>query len=175
MTRAANSISVTVPVCIGGWNVKDPLDLMPPTDAVRLENFIPETQFVRVRPGFRTHATGMGTAAVQTLAEYADAAGSRKLIACANGRIYDATSYGAAATSLASGFTLNKWQTTNFRSTGGTSVLILVNGTDAPQSFNGTAVSNLGFTGPSSVNNWIGVTVYRDRVLLLEKDTCKVW
>lgn len=155
--------------------MKDPLDLMPVTDAVRLENFIPETQYVRVRGGYRTHATGMGTGAVQTLTEYADAAGNRKLIACANGRIYDATTYSAAATSLASGFTSNKWQTVNFRSTGGTSILILVNGVDAPQRYDGSAVASLGFTGPASVNNWMGVTLYRDRVVLLEKDTCKIW
>lgn len=175
MTKARAAISVTVPAPVGGWNVKDPLDLMPVTDAVRLENFIPETQYVRVRGGFRTHATGMGTGAVQTLTEYADAAGNRKLIACANGRIYDATTYSAAATSLASGFTSNKWQTVNFRSTGGTSILIMVNGVDAPQRYDGSAVASLGFTGPASVNNWIGVTLYRDRVVLLEKDTCKIW
>lgn len=175
MTRARTSISVTVPAPVGGWNTKDPLDLMPVTDAVRLENFIPETQFVRVRGGYRVHATGMGTAAVQTLAEYADAAGNRKLLACANGRIYDATTYSAAATSLASGFTSNKWQTVNFRSTGGTSIVIFVNGTDTPQQFNGTAVAALGFTGPASVSSWIGVTLYRDRVVLLEKDSCKIW
>lgn len=169
------SVSTTVPAPVGGWNARDPLDAMPPEDAVRLINFIPQPGSVVLRNGFRVHTpSGMGSGPVQTLAEYSSAAGSRKLIAGANGNLYDATTYNTAATSLASGFTNNKWQYANFKNAGGTNYLILCNGADTVQDYNGTTVANSTFSGVT-LSTLVHVTVYKSRVYFVQKDTASIW
>ena len=48
----------TFPPPVGGWNQRDTLPLMEPTDAITLENWIPDTNSVRIRTGYTEHATG---------------------------------------------------------------------------------------------------------------------
>lgn len=169
-TKPAKTRSATQQAPVKGWNGRDSLDAMEEGYAVRLCNIFPETNYVSLRKGFRVHATGMGTGAVQTLAELVTEAGTRKLVACANGNIYDASTYNAAATSLDSGFTSNKWQTANFRNK-----LILVNGADQPQQYDGSAVSDAAYTGIADDANLISVEVYKSRLYFVQKDTASVW
>jgi hypothetical protein len=53
--------------------------------------------------------------------------------------------------------------------------MFLVNGTDAPQQFDGTTLSAAGFTGPTSVNDLIGVAVYKNRLFFWEKNSQDFW
>lgn len=175
MPLSTASLSYTVPAPIGGWNTKDPLDLMQESYALRLVNLFPSTQNVSIRKGHRQHSTGLGTGAIETLAEYADAAGSRKLIGAANLNIYDCSTYGGTASSLASGFTNNRWQTVNFRDAGGTSKLIMVNGEDTPQQYNGSAVSSITYTGITTPANLIDVTSFKQALYFVESGTTKIW
>lgn len=174
MPRSAVAQSLAIPAPIGGWNTRDPLDLMADTDAIRLTNYFPDTTGVNLRRGFRVHATGMGSAAVETVAEHVGATGTRKLIACANGNIYDATTYGAAATSLASGFTSNKWSTVNFRDTGGNSYLMMANGAEAVRAYNGTTISSPAFTGVT-LTDLIYVLSFKNRLYFIEKNSTSIW
>ena len=175
MPLATASLSYTIPASIGGWYAKDPLDMMEESSAIRLINMFPTTQGITLRKGFRVHSTGLGSGAVETLVEYADAAGNRKLIACANGNIYNATTYGGVASSLASGLTNNRWQCVNFRDSGGTSKLIMVNGADTPKQYDGSTVSNAAYTVIVTPANLIDVISYKNRLYFVEKDTTKVW
>lgn len=168
------SYSTTIPAPIGGWNARDPLDLMPPEDAIALVNVFPETGSCALRRGFRIHGTGMGSGAVQTVAEFAKVDGVRKLLACANGNIYDATTLGAAATSLGSGFTSNKWQTINFRASGAT-YIVFMNGVDQPKKWDGTTFSSAAYTHASLANDdtLIQPNSYKSRLYAVEKDTTR--
>src|SRR5277367_2992180 len=78
----------SVPSPIKGWNTRDALTAMDPLDAVQLDNWYPDTSGVNLRNGYVVYATGMGNAAVETLAEY-NANGVRKLLAACNGSIFD--------------------------------------------------------------------------------------
>lgn len=49
-----------IPAPIGGWNARDALDAMPPTDAIKLVNWIPRAGFVQSRGGYAVHAAGLG-------------------------------------------------------------------------------------------------------------------
>jgi hypothetical protein len=162
------SNSSTQPPAIGGWNAKDPLENMEPTDAVKLVNIFPGTDSVSIRKGFSSHATGLG-GSVQSLMEYSSEAGTRKLLAGANGNIWDATSAGAA-TSKASGFSINKWQYVNFAQK-----MIMVNGTDQPQQYDGTTVSAAAYTGIADDATLANVSVYRQRLYFVEKNTAHIW
>lgn len=163
------AFSVTIPAPVGGWNARDPLDGMPEADAISLVNWFPGQRRIEMRRGYQTHATGLGTGAVESLFEFNNQAGTRQLIACADGEIWNATTYDAAATSLDSGFSEDRWQAVNFRGR-----LIMVNGTDQPQQWDGTTLSDATYTGMTD-NNLIDVAHYRNRLYFVEKNTASIW
>jgi len=51
--RRAQNMRVEAP--IGGWNTRDSVDNIPPTDAISLINWIPDLGEVRTRPGYTEH------------------------------------------------------------------------------------------------------------------------
>jgi hypothetical protein len=170
MPIISNTFSVPAPT--GGWNARDPVARMPDTDAIRMINMFPATGFIEARNGFREHSSGMGSGPVETVAEFNKQDGTRKLVACANNNIYDATTFTGTATNITGTTTptLNQWQTVNFNNR-----LILVNGTDQPQQYDGTTVSDASYTGVSSDNLLINVSSYKSRLYFVEKNTASVW
>lgn len=119
---------------IGGWNARDALDSMPLTDSADLLNLFPGSGAVFGRGGSVTKQT-VDAAALDTLASFTGSNISAKLIGACNGHIYDLTTI-TGASSLAAGFSSNQWQTAH-----AANKLILVNGTDTPQVYDGTSVA----------------------------------
>lgn len=164
---AVNGESIPSPVA--GWNKRDPLFNMDPRFATILDNYFPQTNFVELRRGSASHATGVGSGSVETLFSYRSGA-TKKLLAAGGGGIYDATASGAVGSALASGFVSNRWQATNFNGRG-----ILVNGTDAPQSYDGSTISAAGFTGPTDPEALFAVHPFKERLLFLEENSASFW
>ena len=158
---------ISIPAPMGGWNTRDGLDSMPPSDAVQLDNWIPGVGEVKVRWGYASHVTGMGSSNVDTLAEYHSGT-TRKLLAFANGNIYDATT---TNTSIGSGFTNNQWQTVNFKGS-----IFMVNGDDAPQDWDGTTLTATAWSGTGlTITDLVGVNVFKSRLYFFEKDSQDFW
>lgn len=161
--------AVSVPSPIGGWNASDSLDKMPATDAVRLVNFIPRAGYVQSRNGCAVFCSGLG-GSVETVMPYAGTASS-KLLAAANGNVWNVTT--GTASSLASGFTNNAWQYTNHSNR-----LIMVNGADTPQVYNGTTLSAASFAGSpgglTPANLW-NCNTFKGRVFYWEDDVQAFW
>lgn len=154
---------------VGGWNTRDALDIMKPEDAVTLDNWFPDEGKVVLRGGYASHATGVGAGDVPTIAEYHVGA-TRKMLAAGGGAIYDATSSGAAS-SLASGFSENRWQWVNFDAKTG-----FVNGTDAPQIYNGSTVGAMTVSGSGlTVADLVGVMAHSSRTYFFENDSQDFW
>lgn len=65
--RVCQTSSITSP--IGGWNARDSISAMPPTDAVSLVNFYPTPTFVQIRRGYTRYSTGIN-GQVNTLMTY---------------------------------------------------------------------------------------------------------
>jgi hypothetical protein len=169
--QTAATLALAAP--IGGWNARDALALMAPTDAIQLDNWFPRPDRLQVRNGSSQWATGLG-GTVDTLAEFASPT-SRKLLAAANGSIFNASSAGAIGAALASGFSSNQWQTAMMTTAGG-SFLLWFNGTDTPQKYDGTNVTANTITGTSlTATNLVQATVYRSRVFIVEKNSLNVW
>jgi hypothetical protein len=57
--RRPVSREATIPAPIGGWNARDPIQAIPPTDAVTRDNFIPGTGGVALRTRFTSQVTGI--------------------------------------------------------------------------------------------------------------------
>lgn len=158
---------------VGGWNAFDSMDNMPPTDAVILDNWVPRSGYCESRSGFLAFSDDLG-GPVLTLSTFrASGSGGSQLIAGANGKLIDITS-GGAGTELGTGFTDDRWQTAHFKK-----LLLLVNGADACQSFDGTTLTPMAFTisdgldPPSQIpfdnDRFIGVTTFKGRAFYWEE------
>jgi len=170
---------------IGGLNTRDAVDLMPQTDAIRLDNFFPGSTDVSLRKGYINHVTGLPST-IQSLLTY-QSPSANKLFAASSGEIYDVTSAGAIGASwdtaswdtsswasasnspVLTGLSNAKWESVNFTTSGG-SFLFIVNGADAPRHYNGSAWATptlSGVTG-STINN---VTVFKERLFFIINDS----
>jgi len=140
LRRAQTSTTLSVPSPVGGWNARDPLAQMKPTDAVALDNFFCTPYDVQVRYGNTAWSTGI-SGTVNTLASYSPTTGSIKLFGIASTSVYNCSNSGAA-TAVVQGLSTDKWQTVNFGTSGG-NFLVAVSGGDQPLVYNGTAWGNI--------------------------------
>ena len=174
--RTTNNVA-SLPAPVGGWNARDALANMAPTDAVTLDNLFPGVSSVSLRGGYANHATGM-SGQVETLAVYNGGA-TDKMFAIASGSIYDVTSAGAVGAAVVTGLTNSRWESANITTSGG-SYMYLANGVDAPRLYNGstwttiTGVSTPAITGVTTTKLH-GPTLFKNRLWFLEKDTLKAW
>lgn len=175
--QAQASATQTYPAPVGGWNARDALAAMPPTDAVALENWFPLTSYCEIRGGYSEHATGM-TGNGKTLAPYNSPTGTNEFYCTTASGIYEVTAAGAVGASVLAR-TNGKHQWVNFGD-GTNSWLIMVNGVDAPAYYNGTtwtAVTNVtspALTGltTTSISN---VFASKSRLYFVEKDSLSIW
>ncbi|MGI9414501.1 MAG: hypothetical protein ACR2PM_12575 [Hyphomicrobiales bacterium] len=168
-SRARQSRQETLPAPIRGLNARDALENLKDGDAVRLDNLWPGFQEVELRGGYVEHATGIGSGDVETLATY-EAGSVSKMLAAGDGEIADATGSGAS-TQLATGFSVNRWQTANFNGSMG-----WVNGTDAPQVYDGSTVGAMTVSGTGlTVANLIGINVFKSRTYFWEANSQDFW
>lgn len=170
------SLSGTAPAPTGGWNTRDSIAAMPPTDAVILDNFFPSSTSVDLRKGSTTWATGFASR-VESLLSYASPT-AKKFFGVDSTGIYDITlsgAIGAAATPVTNGYC----QFINFGTAAG-SFLLSVNGVDDLKLYNGTtwtdinAVSVPAITGLVT-NTIININAFKNRVWLIPEDSLDVW
>ena len=135
-----------VPAPTDGWDAISPLADMDPKRAPILDNWVPRTGWVELRQGFGAFVQGLpGGGPVETLMVLRQPSGQR-MFAATDQQIFE-VSQPAMQNVMASGFTSNRWQYTNFTPPGGTTVIQLVNGVDPLQMFNGTTWSAPSITG----------------------------
>jgi hypothetical protein len=161
----------SLPAPTGGWDASSPLSKMKPDRAIVLDNWIPREGYVEMRRGFASHGTGLGSGVVDTLMVYhgVTAAGS-KLFGCANNTIYDCSSSGAASSAVTS-LNSNRWQWTNFTTSGG-KFLWCCNGADSARHYNGTAWATPSLTITTySSSEIINVHAHKNRLWFVFKDS----
>ena len=175
--QIAQTASISAPV--GGLNARDSIANMPPQDAVVLDNLFPSPSNVSLRNGKQSWATGL-PAAVNTLASFSQASGSRKLFAASGGKIFDVTLSGTVGAAAVSGLSSDWWQFINFGAAGG-QYLVMVNGLDGPQIFNGTAwqtITNsstpIAITGVNPAN-FVHVQEFMGRLFFVEANSMRAW
>lgn len=140
--QGQRSATVSLPSPIGGWNARDSLAEMPPSDAVSLTNWFPTTSDVMCRLGYTQWSTGYPSQ-VNTVMPYNPAGGSQKLFAACGANIYDATNGGVVGAPVLTGMTNDKWSYTNFANSAGP-FLAIVNGADGYFIWNGTTWTSIG-------------------------------
>lgn len=168
--RAQPGTSLSLPAPVGGLNTRDPIDQMAPVDAVHMENWFPDSDAVRMRPGHSVKCNTEETNAVETLLAWESGPAS-KLLAAVNGGIQNVTTATASSVVTAATYTNDRFQWVN---AGG--YLIACNGANSPWHYNASGLSNTGFTGTGlSVSDLIAVDLYKSRLYFIEKDTPHFW
>lgn len=155
-----------IPISLTGWNTRDAVTAMAPTDAVILDNWYPDYGGLTARNGSKQFCTGLGPGFVNTLAEYS--AGTNLVFMAARGNaVYDITT--GVADRLHGGFSSDIWQTANFNGR-----IFWVNGEDEPQSYDGTTFGTAGFTG-TTTSEIVGVEVFKGRLYFWQKNSQSFW
>lgn len=163
---------VKIPPLIGGWNARDPLASMPPEDAVILQNFVPGTGGISLRTGFSAWASAIG-GPVSSLMEY-NGPSSEFLFAASGANIYNVTSSGPVGAPVVTGMTSDFWQSTMFETPAPLNWLIICNGSDPVQEFDGTSWSVPTITGISS-SALINVAPMASRLFFIEENSLHIW
>lgn len=175
--------TVTIPAPTGGWNKRDNIAQMPPTDAVILKNGFPTASDVMLRKGAINWVTGF-SGQVETLMGYNSATASKLFCVVdvgATAEIVDVTATDTTAPPPASsvtGLTNARFQHINISTSGG-SFLLAVNGDDKMRYYNGTAWDLDGggtytVTG-GDTSNWIGLNMHKRRVWGIQKNSLLAW
>lgn len=160
----------TIPAPYKGWDASSPLESMDPAAAIILDNWFPQPACVSFRAGHVSHATGI-SGAVESLMAYHGPGATQKLFAARSSSIFDATSAGAVGAAAVSSLTNARWQHVNFTTPGG-NFLFLVNGADAPRTFDGTSWATptiTGFTATQAVH----VNAHKKRLWFVLTGTTK--
>lgn len=162
------ALPFSIPSPVGGWNARDSLADLPPTDCVVMDNWICRSQGVQTRLGAVQWATGL-VSAVESLIPYEPPAAGRRLFAAAGSSIFNATASGAVGAAVQTGLTNARWQHVNYSNSAG-NFAILVNGADSYRYWDGTnwtAVANFTLQpGASSfpTTQLANIAVYRNRL-----------
>jgi hypothetical protein len=173
-----NATSTSIPAPVGGLNDRDSVADMSPTDALVMDNWWPYPGYVAVRKGYASHVTGL-PASCETLVEYFPPSGVPALFAVANGSIYNVTASGAVGAALVTGLSNSRFQETMISTPGG-SFLVMVNGENDLQYFNGTTWGHIHHTGSPSIsgvdtNKLIHVCLFKNRLFFTENNSMRVW
>lgn len=176
--QGQSALPATLPAPIGGWNDRDPLGAMAPTDAVYLTNWFPSTTSVMQRYGHSRFSTGYGGAEqVQTLMNYYGASTNTFFSATSLGSIYSITAGGAIGAAAVSGLTNGKLQYINVATAGG-NFMMAVNGANKMRYFDGTTWSADGgtytVTGVAT-EACSQINLFKNRVWLIENNSLNVW
>lgn len=170
--RKQVSQTASLPPPIGGLNARDALSDLDPKDALLLDNFFPENNSIHLRRGHLEHTDTGTAAAVRSLMTYGASDGDQILLAASGGSIFDAT---ASAITLETGFANNDWQYVNFATAGG-QFLIMVNGVDELQRFDGSVFVSSAFTASGLTTSTLAnVCSHKERIWLAQADTLNAW
>jgi len=165
------STAYNLPAPTGGLNARDSYTNMDAADAVTLTNVFPEANYVAVRGGFTSFATGM-TNPIRSLMAWYGTTGADKIFAAESTNIWNVTG-GGAATSAITGLTNADWQWTNITTPGG-SFLVIANGADSVRNYDGTSWTTPSITGVTS-STLTNVTAFKQRLWFVQKNTLSVW
>lgn len=183
-----------LPAPVGGINRRDPAQVagqgfLRSQDARRLVNIFPHSDRAEIRKGYAEYVDiatlgGFSGDKVKTLAELIRGA-TKYFVAATEGGMVDITTSSTSVLTAAGTHSNDRWYHTTFAddSSPNSPELLLVNGEDAPQKFDGTTMSNWTFFDDnsgspvafSSISDFVGVTTFKNRVYMWQKDSRDFW
>lgn len=156
---------ITLPTSQGGLNLRDSLDNMPYRDCIQLDNVIPDVESDKVRKGY----TEISTYPANRIINF-----ENTMLACQTNEISLINTTTGADTLLKNGFFSSDWKYTNFQTAGGNSLVIMANGVDTVQSYDGTTLQDVGYTG-TDLTNLESPLTFKNRTYFVERHSLSIW
>jgi hypothetical protein len=157
-----------------GLDLTSPIDNMDPAAALELINVFPGAGSPSVRLGYQQFAD-LGTASpIYFMHEYPLKDGTSRLIAANASKVYSVSSVGVVTDiSKVGGYLSGNWNKELFA---GNIYLANADG-DAPQVYTGTGTcANISVGGGGyAITDLINIASYRERLYLVERNSCKMW
>lgn len=176
----------TMPPPIGGINLRDTETHFPQgngvpiTDALVLTNIFPGSSAADIRGGSEQYVdlsgqSGFSGGSTDTLATLIRGTNSY-FVAASEGGFIDISTSSMTTLTAAATHSVDRWQWVNFLDRAGAGEeLLLVNGTDTPQRFDGTTMSNWTFADETATalteENFVGILAFKNRVYMWENDS----
>lgn len=176
---AQTATMLSLPAPIHGANTRDPVSMVPQTQATYMADCYPTAAGIKLRPGYQTRVTGF-PAIVRSLMVYVQNNGTETMFAASGTAFYNASGSGAVGAAVVSGLTNSKWVSVNFTNSSGTSYLCCFNGVDAPRYWDNatwtavTGASTPSITGLTTTTIAQGF-VHQRRLWLVQTNSLKVW
>lgn len=173
VTRNNKSVYITLPSPINGLNKRDNLMDMDVRYAAVMDNYIPQDTKVVLRSGYAKYADF--EAPVETLASYVYGA-EKRFFAVSGKKIWDITHTADVQAILSTGISADRFRYAQYKN-----YLFFVNGIDTPKAFYVDSggidhIGNWGFSGSGlTAGNIVNVSVSKQRLWFVEKDSLKVW
>ena len=166
--RASVGQTIIIPFGSGGLNTKDSLPSMPSQDLIKAQNVIIENEKVVSRDGFSDAVGGfVYSDTINSLFEFRSS-DDTQIISCAGEKIYTGLT---PPTEIGTGFSSDKWQGIMMNN-----YLLIFNGSDTPQKYDGTTLSSNAFTGSGlTPANLVGATNFKNRLICWENNSCGFW
>lgn len=163
-------LTQTVPAPVMGLNTRDSLTIMPATDASVFKNVVPTENGVESRTGYAADfATGFSDD-VETIIDF-DYESGHKMVAASGSVIYTVPDIGGTASSIKTGMSNARYQHEIFNKN-----LVMLNGADTPQTYDGSAVADLSASGTGlTLSDLIGVCNFKGRAIYWEDDSSDFW
>ena len=155
---------------IRGWIRNENLAASGPAGAYVLDNFFPTSNSVRLRGGSNKYAT-IGTTEVKSLFTYKSGA-TEKFFAADINEVFDITSVAdpdVAPSADITGQTSGEYGRAQIGTAGG-DYLVICNGDDTPQLYDGSSWAALSITGPT-MSTLSTAWVFGKRLFFVEKNT----
>jgi hypothetical protein len=152
---------------IKGWVANKNIARIPSDAAWVLDNWIPETNQISIRPGYAEHADPEGGVAIETLMVHS-AGGTKQLFACEGTSIWDVTTVNTEVEDV-TGLTNAIFSWANF-TTSANNYIYLLNGADVFQAYDGTTWSEPSVTG-ITMADYNYVFVFANRLFFLKENS----
>ena len=172
----------SIPAPIGGWNARDALDLMPPTDAISLINLIPRETSVEARKG-NDVIIDSGYDVYESIFTY-NGSGGNELLAVgeatgtgsSNLYLIDPVAKTATSKGVLQGTVLagqNRWQTLNIND----KIIMVSDGLITPFQWDGTTLAAITFTVATVAEQkaFSGVIGYKKRAYYWTEGNNSFW
>ncbi|CAB4187772.1 hypothetical protein UFOVP1171_1, partial [uncultured Caudovirales phage] len=168
------SLLTSIPAPVGGLNFRDPISEMPPTDAMVMDNFIPQRTGCLLRKGWQYSCNALADPVTSLFSYNAADSADNKLFAASGGSIWDVTGEDAVEDQASTGSTDGIWSTTQFALASGDVVLLAV----SPGAGYWVYEATSGWTQTTPTNlpsDLLSVAVWKNRVWFTENKTSTVW
>ena len=170
--RPPRMMSAQLPASTRGLNLHDGVAEMKPNDALVLDNWFPESTYLRVRGGVSEYALRQIGEGIYSLMEWSGPATSH-FFAATETDIFDITAGGAMVTADLSSLTSGYWQTT-MQTTPAGAFLVIANGADSVRNYNGSAWSTPTITGVSSAT-FNFPCLHKSRLWFVANNSTEAW